>query len=61
MKEVVITPNYEKTAEFFARGLVTHSFDNGAKGPIISFIQQIRYLSQTDPSAVQRILDRLEK
>jgi hypothetical protein len=56
-KTVTLTPNWEGTARWFAHAFVTHSFDRGAKAPICSFIDQIRYLTQTDPDAVQRLID----
>lgn len=55
---ITLEPNWEGTAAYFAHGLMTHSFDRGAKEPIHSFIEQIRYLSLTDPDAVKRILAR---
>lgn len=59
MKTVQITPNYENTAAFFATGLREHLFTRGSREPIISLVEQIRYLTQTDPGAVERLLMRL--
>lgn len=56
-KTITLTPNWENTARWFAHAFTTHSFDSGAKAPIGSFIEQIRYLTQTDPDAVQRLID----
>jgi len=58
-KEIILTPNYENTAKFFAQNLQYHEFDRGAHEPIISFIEQIRYLTQTDLPAVQRVIDSI--
>lgn len=60
-KTIVITPEWESTAEWFAVALAQHSFERDARGPVISFIEQIRYLTLTDPEAVARIIERLSK
>lgn len=61
VREVVLTPNYENTAAFAATALRDHQYDQGATAPIVSLIEQIRYLTQTDLPAVQRIIERLER
>jgi hypothetical protein len=38
-----------------------HDFEYAAKEPIASFIEQIRYLTLTDPAAVERILEKLRR
>lgn len=60
MKTVVLTPNYEATAEWFARALREHAFEKNAKEPVISFIEQIRYLALTDRAALERVIERLK-
>ena len=47
-REVVLTPNFENVAARFAVGLVAHDFDMGAREPVVSFIEQIRYLAVQD-------------
>lgn len=60
MKEVILTPNYEQTAAFIAHQLTQKSFEEKAGyNPVISLIEQVRYLYQTDPTAVERLLIRL--
>lgn len=59
MGEIRLDPNYENTAKFFARAFTDHSFDQGATEPVVSFIEQIRYLTQTDLPAVQRVIDSI--
>ena len=54
---IVITPEWANTARWFASALAGHSFDRGARSPIGSFMEQIRYLHQTDPDELQRIID----
>ena len=58
-KEILLEPNWENTALWFAQGLKFHDFEKAAKDPIVSFIEQIRYLTLTDPQAVERILVKL--
>lgn len=59
MKTIRLDPNWEATALWFAFALREHSFERNAREPIRSFIEQIRYLTQTDPEAVERILVKL--
>lgn len=58
--EINLEPNWENTARWFAQALTMHDFDRGAFEPTISFIEQIRYLTQTDLPAVQRLIDELQ-
>jgi hypothetical protein len=60
-KEVILEPNYENTAKFAAEQLRLHGYTFGAAVPVISFIEQIRYLTQKNPEAVQRIIDWLAR
>lgn len=59
MEEIDLTPNYENTAAFIATVLRDHSFEKFATEPVVSLIEQVRYLTQTDPDAVERIINRL--
>jgi hypothetical protein len=59
--EIILEPNWENTALWFAHAFRFNDFEKGAKDPIISFIEQIRYLSITDPEAVERILANLKR
>lgn len=56
-----ITPDWEVTTEWFARVLREHGFERNAREPILSFIEQVRYLALTDPDALDRIVAKLEK
>jgi len=58
---ITLEPNYEVTAQYFAEVLSQHGFEKNAREPVISLIEQIRYLSLTDRDAVQRIIDRLAR
>lgn len=60
MQTITLEPDWENTALWFAEALRTHSFNKGAKEPIISFIEQIRYLTLTDPDAVKRIMEKIK-
>jgi len=56
---IVLTPNWEGTTEWFALALRDHSFDRGAKEPIVSFIEQVRYLALTNPEALERVIKKM--
>ena len=56
---IILEPNWENTAMWFAQAMKFHDFEYAAKEPIVSFIEQIRYLTQTDPEAVERIITKL--
>ena len=60
-RTVTLEPNWEATREWFARALAEHAFDRFATGPVISFIEQVRYLTLTDPAAVARIIERVTR
>jgi len=60
MKSIVITPNWEATTEWFARNLREWGFEKNAHEPVISLIEQVRYLQQTDPEALDRVIERLK-
>jgi len=60
MEFVNLTPEWENTALWFAELLKQHAFDRNESGPVISLIEQIRYLTQTDIDAVQRIIEKLK-
>ena len=61
LEEIDITPNFEVTAEFFAGIYIEQGYERFAGSPMVSLIQQIRFLMQTDPDAVQRIIDNLSR
>lgn len=61
VNEVILEPNWENTALWFAHAMKFHDFEYAAKEPIASFIEQIRYLTLTDPAAVERILEKLRR
>jgi len=57
-KFVVLTPNYANVTRDFARKLAYHSFNEGL-GPVISFIEMVRYLQATDPEELEKIRQEL--
>ena len=57
--EIVLTPDWEALCLWFARALADHSFDRGARAPVRSLIDIVRFLAATDPEAVQRVMARL--
>ena len=60
MKTVELTPNWEATTLWFAEAFKWQSFDKGASEPIITFIEQTRYLALTNPEALNRVLAKLK-
>ena len=59
--EIVLTPDWEVTCEWFARALSEHAFDRFAREPVVAFIEQVRYLALTDPEALTRVLARITR
>ena len=58
---ITLTPEWEATTEWFARVFREHGFERDARGPMVSFIEQVRYLALTDPDALDRVIERLSK
>lgn len=58
---IIVEPDWEVLCEWFARALAEHAFDRNAMEPVISFIEQVRYLSLTDPAALARVIQRLTR
>ena len=52
---VTLEPNWEATTEWFARAFREQAFEKNARDPIISFIEQVRYLALKDPEALERM------
>lgn len=61
MREVILTPNYEVTTEFLAGIFVEQASTDKSATSIVSLIEQIRYLMQTDPDSIERIINRLKR
>jgi hypothetical protein len=59
MEEISLEPVWENTARWFARALVDHSFERGRTDPIVSFIEQVRYLAYKNPEELQKIIEEL--
>lgn len=59
--EVNLPPHWPNLLRWWAHQMSSHSFNPGALSPVISFIEQIRYLSLTDPEEVNRILEELKE
>lgn len=51
VRRIKLDPNWDNTAAWFGDGLATHSFDYGAREPVVSFIEQIVYLAMKDHEA----------
>lgn len=61
MKTIQVQPDWEATCEWFARALAEHAFNRNETNPVISFIEQVRYLAQTDPEALARIIEKVRQ
>ena len=57
--EETLEPNWEATVLWFAEAFKYQSFDVGARDPIVSFMEQVRYLDRTNPEALERVLEKL--
>ena len=60
MDTIELTPHWPSMARWFANGLATHSFDRGAREPVRSLIDIIRYLTATAPDEVTALLAELD-
>ena len=56
---IIVTPDWEITCEMVRAGFVEHAFDQYLTAPVISFIEQVRYLALTDPAALGRVIERV--
>jgi hypothetical protein len=60
-RAVTLEPDWEATCEWFARALAEHGFDRFATDPVIWFVEQVRYLTLTDPAALARVIERVRQ
>jgi hypothetical protein len=56
---ITLEPEWEPTCEWFAEAMAQHTFKQWAYGPVVSFMEQVRYLALTDAAALERIMARL--
>lgn len=61
MKYVTLEPNWPNTLRWQANAYITNSFEFGAVSPMISLIEQVRYLTQKDPDTLEDILNELRR
>lgn len=61
VRTITLEPQWEGLTEWHARALAEHAFERFAKEPVVTFIEQVRYLALTDPEALERILARLKR
>ena len=61
VRSLDITPSWERTAEWWAHVLAQHGFERDSLDPVISFIEQVRYLAAAQPDDLTAILERLRK
>jgi hypothetical protein len=58
---VNLEPEWEPTCEWFAEAMAQHTFEQWAYSPVVSFMEQVRFLALTDPDALERIMERLKR
>jgi hypothetical protein len=56
MEQIVIEPDWPGMIRYFATGLSTHSFEYGAKSPLGSLMEMVKYLSEKDPEEMEKII-----
>lgn len=57
VREIKVEPHYPGLLRWWAQAMVSHSFDLGAKAPVKSFMEIVRYLQVTDPDVLQEIIE----
>ena len=61
MRTITVEPNWEPLCLWFALALAEHAFEQDNRLPVVSFIEQVRYLALTDPEALERVLVKLKR
>lgn len=54
-----LTPHWSQTTRWFARLIIEHGFEKSAYGVMASFMEQVGYLAQKNPSELRKIIDGL--
>ena len=54
---VEVEPHWPGMARFFATAFTTHGFNYGAAGPVVSFMETIRWLALKDPEELEKIIE----
>ena len=60
-RTIQVEPDWEAMCEWFARALAEHAFAQDEMTPVISFIEQVRYLATSRPSALASVIMRLRQ
>jgi hypothetical protein len=60
-RTIELTPNWEPLCLWFALALAEHAFEQDNRLPVVSFIEQVRYLALTDPEALERVMAKLRR
>jgi len=58
-KFVRLEPNWRNTLRYFANAHVWHNFEQGKVEPMISLIEQVRYLALKQPDDLEAVLEEL--
>jgi hypothetical protein len=56
-KFVRLEPNWRNTLRYFANAFVWQNFEPGKYDPVVSFIEQVRYLALKDPDVLEAVLE----
>ena len=61
VRTIIVEPNWEPLCLWYALALAEHAFEEDNRLPLISFIEQVRYLALADPDALVRVIERLRR
>lgn len=59
VETIDLAPEWPAVAEWTARALADHAFEEGSREPVVSLIEMVRYLTLTAPEEVERLIERL--
>lgn len=61
MRTMELKPDYPNVLRWFSRTISEHSFQRDSLAPIISTIEIVRFIQETDPETLEGILDELRR
>lgn len=60
MRTINIEPDWPNVTRWMAHVLSEHGFERFALSPVISFMEQVRYLAVKDPEELAKIIQELQ-
>ena len=57
---VILEPDWVSLCRWFAVALSDHTFEKFAHAPVVSFMEQIRYLAIMNPKELQKIIEEFK-